>query len=76
MKLATLLTLFLIIINIIFPQRSEGATLGRPKGRLFGGPAYYHFNKKSPYWPPAFSGYSQVTLGTPGGVDDTRPNRS
>ena len=29
--------LVLPIIIDIFPQRSGGATLGRPKGRLFGG---------------------------------------
>ena len=26
-----------IVIDTIFPQRSEGATLGRPKGRHLGG---------------------------------------
>jgi hypothetical protein len=51
----------LIIDSSIFPQRSEGATLGKPKGRLFGGlqadrqrgcggraPAYYYFGPRNP----------------------------
>jgi hypothetical protein len=46
-------------INMIFPQRSWGATLRRPKGRQKRGcggraPAYCYFNKQSPYCPPAF----------------------